>query len=58
LVLDNWVATLLAAIGGLVFAVIYRRSGSLLQFALEHSLWGAFLFTLGMGVYFYGGSLR
>jgi len=52
------VATLLAAIGGLVFAVIYRRSGSLLQFALEHSLWGAFLFTLGMGVYFYGGSLR
>ena len=55
--LGNWIAPVFAALGGLLFARTYLRSGSLLQTALEHGLWGDLLFTLGVGWYFYAGSI-
>ncbi len=57
LFLLNWVAPMMSAVGGLLFANTYRRSGSLLTVSLEHGLWGDLLFTLGLGWYFYGGSV-
>jgi membrane protease YdiL (CAAX protease family) len=55
--LGNWIAPVFATLGGLLFARTYLRSGSLLQAALEHGLWGDLLFTLGTGWYFYAGSI-
>ncbi len=55
--LGNWIAPLFTALGGLLFARTYLRSGSLLQTALEHGLWGDLLFSVGIGWYFYAGSI-
>jgi len=53
----NWLAPVLTTLGGFLFATTYQRSSSTLQAFLEHSLWGDFIFTLGLGWYFYGGSI-
>jgi len=55
--LGNWVAPVFAFAGGWLFSRTYQRSGSLLQAAIDHGLWGDFLFTLGVGWYFYAGSI-
>lgn len=55
-VLENWVAVALTLPGGLLFAYNYRKSRSLLVAAIEHSLYGCFIFTIGLGWYFYDGS--
>lgn len=57
LVLGNWMALLLSLAGGLLFAYTYARTRSLGLVTLEHGLWGDWIFTLGMGRYFYGGHL-
>lgn len=54
---QNWVAPVLCAIGGFLFASTYRRTGSLALVALEHALYGDFIFTLGLGRYFYHGAV-
>lgn len=54
----NWVAPVLTAIGGYLFARTYERGESTAMAALEHALWGDFIFTIGLGWYFYGGSIR
>lgn len=54
----NWIAPTLTAAGGYLFATTYARSGSTLLVSLEHALWGDFLFTIGLGYYFWGGSIR
>ncbi len=53
----NWIAPTLCLIGGVMFAQTYQRTGSLLLVVLEHALYGDFLFTLGLGRYFYHGSV-
>jgi membrane protease YdiL (CAAX protease family) len=58
LFLSNWVAPVMSAVGGALFAWTYHRSGSILLASLEHGLWGDLLFTVGLGWYFYGGSVR
>lgn len=57
LVLGNWIALLLSLAGGLLFAYTYAKTRSLGLVTLEHGLWGDWIFTLGMGRYFYGGHL-
>lgn len=57
LVLGNWVALWLSLAGGLLFAYTYAKTGSLALVTLEHGLWGNWLFTLGLGAYFYGGHI-
>lgn len=54
----NWLAPVLAAIGGALFGFRYLRSGSLLIAGLEHGLWGNLLFTSGWGWYFYSGAIQ
>ncbi|MCL7959569.1 MAG: CPBP family intramembrane metalloprotease [marine benthic group bacterium] len=53
----NLLAPLLSTVGGWVFARTYARSASTLQATIEHGLWGDVLFTVGLGWYFYGGSI-
>lgn len=55
IVLTNWVAVFLCIIGGYIFADTYRKTHSLAAVWLEHALYGNWIFTLGMGVYFYYG---
>ena len=53
----NWVAPLLSGLGGVLFAYRYLRTKSLLMVGIEHGLWGNFLFTVGIGWYFYSGAI-
>jgi membrane protease YdiL (CAAX protease family) len=53
--LGNLLALGLPFLGGLLFAHTFGTTRSLPMVTLEHGLWGDWLFTLGLGVYFYGG---
>lgn len=50
-VYDNWVAIALSFAGGLLFSYTYAHSRSLMVCVLEHSLWGLWMFTIGVGSY-------
>lgn len=52
------IAVSLTAAGGLIFGLTYARTRSLAVVALEHSLYGCLLFTIGMGEFFYLGPAR
>lgn len=56
IVLGNWISVVLCLIGGLLFASTYQHSNSLLLTCLDHSLFGNFIFTIGLGRFFYHGS--
>jgi membrane protease YdiL (CAAX protease family) len=48
----NVLVLILAFIAGLIFAYRYRKTDSLLISILEHSLYGVWLFTCGLGYFF------
>ncbi len=52
-----WVTIGLTVVGGVMFAWTYHRTKSTLACAIEHALYGDFLFTIGLGYYFYTGSV-
>ena len=54
IVLKNEVAVILSAIGGVMFAHTYYKTRSLALVTLEHALYGNWIFTVGLGWYFYG----
>ncbi|KTG20919.1 intracellular septation protein [Pseudoalteromonas sp. XI10] len=45
----NVLAVLLAFLGGLLFSYTYAQSRSTFVCVIEHSLWGLWMFTLGLG---------
>lgn len=53
----NPVAPVLSLAGGFLFARTYDRTHSTAAVCLEHALWGDLIFTVGLGVYFYGGAI-
>lgn len=53
----NPVAPTLSFFGGLIFAMTYLKTKSLALVTIEHGLYGNFLFVIGLGWYFYGGSV-
>lgn len=55
---QNWIAVVLCMAGGLLFALTYQRTRSLALAWAEHALYGCFIFTIGLGYYFYHGSLQ
>lgn len=55
-VLGNPFAPMLSFFGGLLFSLTYRKTRSFAVVALEHWVWGAWLFSVGLGRYFDGGS--
>jgi membrane protease YdiL (CAAX protease family) len=56
IIFGNWLAVGLSLIGGFLFFRRYQRSRSLLAAAVEHSLYGQLVFTIGLGAYFYHGA--
>jgi uncharacterized protein len=56
IIFGNWLAVGLCVIGGLLFAMTYQCSGSLLLACLDHAIFGNFIFTIGLGRFFYHGS--
>ncbi|WP_404340373.1 CPBP family intramembrane glutamic endopeptidase [Pseudoalteromonas mariniglutinosa] len=57
IVYANWVAVTLAFIGGLLFSYTYAQSRSTFVCVIEHSLWGLWMFTLGLGDYLDAGAI-
>ncbi|HEY9126291.1 MAG TPA: CPBP family intramembrane glutamic endopeptidase [Acidobacteriaceae bacterium] len=55
IIFRNSLAVWLTFVGGLVFAWRYAETGSLLTSSLEHALYGCWLFTVGLGEFFYHG---
>lgn len=57
IIFHNWVAVGLTIIGGMLFAMSYQSTRSTLLVFVEHSLYGCFLFTVGLGQFFYSGTM-
>lgn len=56
IIFRNWPAVGLCVIGGFLFSYTYQTSGSLLLACLDHAIFGNFVFTIGLGQFFYHGS--
>jgi hypothetical protein len=56
IIFGNWISVGLSAIGGILFSITYLQTKSVLVAAVEHALFGNFLFTIGLGEFFYHGS--
>ena len=54
----NPVAPVLSLLAGYFFASTYAKYKSLALVTIEHALYGNMIFTLGLGYYFWGGSVR
>ena len=57
IIFENWVAVILTILGGFLFASIYERTHSTLFVSLTHALYGALVFTIGLGIYFDNGTM-
>jgi hypothetical protein len=53
IIFGNWLSVGLSAIGGVLFALTYQQSGSLVLTCIEHALFGDFIFTIGIGQFFF-----
>jgi len=57
IIFRNPIAPALTFFGGLLFAWRYVETGSLATSCFEHALYGCWLFTVGLGGYFYHGTI-
>ncbi|HWT67116.1 MAG TPA: CPBP family intramembrane glutamic endopeptidase [Terracidiphilus sp.] len=57
IIFRNGLAVGLTFLGGLLFAARYAQTGSLFASSFEHALYGCWLFTVGLGSYFYHGTI-
>lgn len=57
IIFRNPLAVTLTFAGGILFAWRYSATGSLFTSSLEHALYGCWLFTVGLGRYFYHGRI-
>ena len=55
IIYGSFVSVVLSAIGGVVFGLTWFRTRSLLLVSLQHALFGQWIFTVGLGRYFYAG---
>ena len=58
LIFGRWISVLMSAAGGWMFANTYRKSNSLALVCIEHAIYGNFIFTVGLGEFFYHGARR
>lgn len=49
IIFKNYLIFLMTFLGGIVFALTYRKTKSLLLTSIEHAIYGCWLFTLGIG---------
>ncbi|TFH16145.1 MAG: CPBP family intramembrane metalloprotease [Lentisphaerales bacterium] len=54
----NLPALLLSLAGGYIFALTYKRTKSVAASWFEHVLYGCLIFTVGMGKFFFHGTIR
>jgi uncharacterized protein len=57
IIFRNTLAVVLTFAGGLLFAARYSATDSLAVSSFEHALYGCWLFTIGLGQYFYHGTI-
>jgi len=57
-IFENLPAVLLTLGGGFIFANTYDERKSTLAASFEHALYGCFIFTIGLGKYFYFGVIH
>ena len=57
IIFRNGLAVGFTFLGGILFAWRYAETGSLAASSLEHALYGCWLFTVGLGQYFYHGAV-
>ena len=57
IVFRNPWAMVLSLPAGMLFYARYRETRSLMVSSLEHALYGCFVFSIGLGVYFYQGPI-
>jgi membrane protease YdiL (CAAX protease family) len=57
IVFRNSLAVALTFAGGLLFAWRYAETASLATSSFEHALYGCWLFTVGLGPFFYHGTI-
>ncbi len=57
IIFRNPLAVALTFGGGILFASRYAETGSLATSSFEHALYGCWLFTVGLGQYFYHGTI-
>jgi hypothetical protein len=57
IIFHNWLAVGLTFLGGLLFATRYAQTRSLATSSFEHALYGCWLFTVGLGQFFYHGTI-
>jgi len=55
IVIGTWFAVTATCFSGLLFAVRYATTRSFWAVFLEHTLWGWFVFTVGLGQFFFTG---
>ncbi len=55
IIYENYPAVFITYAAGYFLGRTYMRSRSLLAVSVEHALYGLFIFTIGMGKYFYNG---
>lgn len=53
IIFENLLALILTFLGGIMFSITYKRSNSLMVVFSEHTLYGIWIFTVGIGQYFY-----
>ena len=58
IIFRNFLAIILATIGGLIFYRTYKKTNSLLLSSFEHAYYGLLVFTLGFGRFFYHGYVQ
>jgi uncharacterized protein len=56
IIFRNPIALIFTLVGGLLFAWRYAETGSLFTSSFEHALYGCWMFTIGLGQYFYKGA--
>ena len=57
IIFRNSLAVGLTFLSGVLFAYRYAQTGSLFASSFEHALYGCWLFTVGLGPYFYHGTI-
>ncbi|MBE0663589.1 MAG: CPBP family intramembrane metalloprotease [Bacteroidales bacterium] len=53
IIFNNWIALFGGFIVGIFWAQTYLRNQSLLTVSIEHAIYGNFIYTIGLGHYFY-----
>jgi len=57
IIFRNSLAVGITFVGGVLLAARYAETGSLATSSFEHALYGCWLFTVGLGPYFYHGTI-